>query len=83
MPYKELVKIDRPKWSLCNAFTGWGDLLQIAIPSAVMMASEWLSWEVMLFFAGLLCEGDSSCPDLDVFPIVSNLMVLNSVGAQN
>jgi len=66
-----------PRWSLRAALAGWGEVLRMSLPSAVMMLSEWWGWETNLFFAGLLCErGALTCLELDVFPIVSNTMVV-------
>eukprot|EP00747_Dinoflagellata_sp_TGD_P204391 gnl/TRDRNA2_/TRDRNA2_78063_c0_seq1.p1 gnl/TRDRNA2_/TRDRNA2_78063_c0~~gnl/TRDRNA2_/TRDRNA2_78063_c0_seq1.p1 ORF type:complete len:485 (+),score=70.25 gnl/TRDRNA2_/TRDRNA2_78063_c0_seq1:122-1456(+) len=69
-----------PRWNLRTAFTDWGEMLGLALPSAVMMLSEWWGWEVNLFFAGMLCPADDLdgiCVELDVFPIVSNTMVIS------
>jgi len=53
-------------------------MLGIGLPAGALMLCEWWGWEVNLFFAGLLCEGkgDHGCVQLDVFPVVSNTMVV-------
>eukprot|EP00929_Paragymnodinium_shiwhaense_P036654 TRINITY_DN19610_c0_g1_i1.p1 TRINITY_DN19610_c0_g1~~TRINITY_DN19610_c0_g1_i1.p1 ORF type:complete len:525 (-),score=118.52 TRINITY_DN19610_c0_g1_i1:355-1929(-) len=67
-----------PVWSRKAALTEWGELLRLALPSGVMMLSEWWGWEMNLFFAGMLCDkaSESSCIELDVFPIASQTMVI-------
>mmetsp|Transcript_4014 Transcript_4014/g.11201 ORF Transcript_4014/g.11201 Transcript_4014/m.11201 type:complete len:545 (-) Transcript_4014:314-1948(-) len=66
------------RWRLGAALEGWGEMLRMSLPAGIMMLSEWWGWETNLFFAGLLCDGDSGagCIELDVFPIVSNTMVV-------
>ncbi len=89
-----------PKWSRDAAMTGWSEMLQISLPSGMMILCEWFGWEINLFFAGLLCsnkeqegvrdEGNytaaevrdednntADCIPLDVFPILSNVMVIS------
>ena len=77
-----------PKWSLAAAFdfTGWGELLRLSLPGALMLWAEWWGWEVNLLFAGLLCTKDEaisgvpshvSCAPLDLFPILSSTMVIS------
>ena len=65
-----------PKWSLRTATSQWRELLNLAVPSAFMLWSEWWGWEMNLFFAGQLCDEGGSCVELEVFPILSNTMVL-------
>ena len=40
-----------PKWSMVAASQGWGEVLQLALPSALCMWSEWWGWETTLFMA--------------------------------
>jgi MATE family multidrug resistance protein len=65
-----------PRWSLHAAFSGWTELLKLALPGGFLMLCEWWAWETNLFFAGLLCvDAVSGCVQLDVYPIVANTMV--------
>jgi len=65
-----------PRWSARVALRDWGEILSMALPSGALMLCEWWGWEVNLFFAGLLCKGADGCADLNVFPILSNTMVI-------
>lgn len=66
-----------PSWSMQTAFSGWGEILKLALPGGILMLCEWWGWESNLFFAGLLCEDSvAGCVDLDTFPIVANTMVV-------
>jgi len=67
-----------PQWSARTAFSGWDEMLRLALPGGILMLCEWWGWETNLFFAGLLCDGTSGggCVQLDVFPIVANTMVV-------
>merc|ERR1712146_508167 len=69
----------RPVWCASIALTGWREMPKIVIPAMIMMFVQWCGLEVNLFFCDLLCknaDGSSSCVDLDVFPMVSNIMVV-------
>lgn len=66
-----------PVWSIRESLTGWGEMLKLALPGGLLMLCEWWGWETNLFFAGLLCDSESTnCLPLEVYPIVANTMVL-------
>ena len=37
-----------------DAFRGWGEYLRVALPSTVMMCSEWWGLEILTILAGIL-----------------------------
>eukprot|EP00928_Gymnodinium_smaydae_P042934 TRINITY_DN28867_c0_g1_i2.p1 TRINITY_DN28867_c0_g1~~TRINITY_DN28867_c0_g1_i2.p1 ORF type:complete len:567 (+),score=52.57 TRINITY_DN28867_c0_g1_i2:226-1701(+) len=65
-----------PIWSLKTALGGWKEIVMLGLPAGALQLGEWLAWECNLFFAGRLCLSASTCVELDVFPIVSNTMVI-------
>lgn len=72
------VKEAWPAWNLKAALSGWCEMLKMAGPGGVMMLSEWWGWEINLFLAGILCQGVAGpCVELDVFPMLSNTMVMS------
>ncbi|KAH8069805.1 hypothetical protein JL721_5697 [Aureococcus anophagefferens] len=76
-----------PRWSWRVATERWRELLELSLPAAFMLLTEWWGWEVALLLAGTLCARDRSlddtlfwppaCPALDAFPICSNTMVIS------
>lgn len=66
-----------PRWTSWRpALRGWGEMLSLGLPSAVMTMAEWLGWECSLFQAGALCEGEVACAALEAFPVLSQTMVV-------
>jgi MATE family multidrug resistance protein len=57
------------------ATRGWGEILRLGAPAAVMIISEWSGWECTLFIAGGLCNGAERCPAVEAIPICTTLMV--------
>ena len=49
------VGFPRLRASWRPALRGWGEMLRLALPSALMQLSEWWAWEVNIFLAGFLC----------------------------
>ena len=37
-----------------ESFRGWGEYLKVAIPSAVILCSEWWAFEILTIIAGLI-----------------------------
>lgn len=63
--------------SFREACRGWLEMLRLGVPAAVMTMAEWLGWESALFQAGRLCPpAASACAPLQVFPALSQTMVL-------
>jgi MATE family multidrug resistance protein len=73
-----------PKLSLTScreSVRGWGEMLSVGVPAAVMTMAEWLGWEAALFQAGRLCPvAASACAPLQVFPVLSQTMVVLFMG---
>ena len=65
-----------PQWQLRDALRGWGEIIALALPSALMVWSEWWGWELNLFLAGLLCTatgaGGSAAPPVPAVANVAN-----------
>lgn len=66
-----------PRWrrDAREALRGWGEIRRQGGPAAVMVMSEWFGWEVTLFMAGGLCDGESACSVVDSIPICTTVFV--------